>query len=95
MPDQQRPEQRQDHEALAEATAAGLPAVVGDVIEGDTGGYHHYADRDQVSGWLSDAGLELVDEEEEWLGGYGYRHLFLRSATRSDAGAAADDNPLV
>jgi len=36
-----------------------------------------------------------VDEEEEWLGGYGYRHLFLRSATRSDAGAAADDNPLV
>jgi 2-polyprenyl-3-methyl-5-hydroxy-6-metoxy-1,4-benzoquinol methylase len=67
-------------EAFAWATAAGLPTVLGEVIEGDTGGYHHYADPDQVSRWLTEAGLELVDEGEEWLDGYGYRHLFLRTA---------------
>jgi ubiquinone/menaquinone biosynthesis C-methylase UbiE len=75
-------EPRDLDEGLAEASAAGLPAVVGEVIEGDTGGYHHYADRDQVARWLADAGLELVDEEEEWLDGYGYRHLFLRTSIR-------------
>jgi hypothetical protein len=35
-----------------------------------------------VSRWLTEAGLELVDEEEEWLDGYGYRHLFLRTSIR-------------
>jgi len=69
-------------EALAEMAAAGLPAVRGEVIAGDTGGYHHYADPDQVDLWLAEAGLELVDEAEEWLDGYGYRHLFLRTAIR-------------
>jgi ubiquinone/menaquinone biosynthesis C-methylase UbiE len=73
-------EQRVLDEAFAWATAAGLPAVPGEVIEDDTGGYHHYADRDQVSRWLDNAGLELIDEEEEWLDGYGYRHLFLRAS---------------
>jgi hypothetical protein len=33
-----------------------------------------------VSGWLADAGLQVVDEEHEWLDGYGYRHLFLRTS---------------
>jgi ubiquinone/menaquinone biosynthesis C-methylase UbiE len=69
-------------EALAASTAARLPAVHGEVIAGDTGGYHYYADRDQVSRWLSEAGLELLDEEAEELDGYGYRHLFLRAPIR-------------
>jgi ubiquinone/menaquinone biosynthesis C-methylase UbiE len=73
-------EQREIDEAFAEATAAGLPVVLGEMIAGDTGGYHHYADRDRVSGWLADAGLQVVDEEDEWLDGYGYRHLFLRTS---------------
>jgi 2-polyprenyl-3-methyl-5-hydroxy-6-metoxy-1,4-benzoquinol methylase len=66
-------------EGLAEASAAGLPAVFGEVIEDDTGGYHHYADPGEVDRWLAEAGLELVDEGEEWLDGYGYRHVFLRT----------------
>jgi ubiquinone/menaquinone biosynthesis C-methylase UbiE len=69
-------------DAMAEMIAAGIPAVHGEVIAGDTGGYHHYPDSDQVDLWLAEAGLELVDEEEEWLEGYGYRHLFLRAAIR-------------
>jgi len=69
-------------EAFEEATAEGLPVVFGEVIAGDTGGYHHYADRERVSGWLADAGLQVVDEEDEWLEGYGYRHLFLRTPIR-------------
>jgi ubiquinone/menaquinone biosynthesis C-methylase UbiE len=73
-------ERDQIEEAFAEASAAGLPVVLGEVIVGDTGGYHHYAERDRVSGWLADAGLQVVDEEDEWLDGYGYRHLFLRTS---------------
>jgi ubiquinone/menaquinone biosynthesis C-methylase UbiE len=67
-------------EALAATTAAGLPAVHGEVISADTGGYHHYADRDRVDLWLTEAGLEQIDGAEEWLDGYGYRHLFLRTS---------------
>ena len=65
--------------AFETAKAAGLPAVYGEVIEGDTAGYHFYADRDRIRGWLADAGLEVVDEADEWLDGYGYRHLLLRT----------------
>jgi ubiquinone/menaquinone biosynthesis C-methylase UbiE len=75
-------EPSQVDDALAEMTAAGLPAVHGEVIDGDTGGYHHYADLDQVDRWLHEAGLEQIDEAEEWLDGYGYRHLFLRAPIR-------------
>jgi ubiquinone/menaquinone biosynthesis C-methylase UbiE len=73
-------EQRELAEALEDSASAGLPAVFGEVIAGDTGGYHHYADRDDVSRWRNEAGLELIDESEEWLDGYGYRHLFLRTS---------------
>jgi ubiquinone/menaquinone biosynthesis C-methylase UbiE len=75
-------ERRVIEEAFEEATAEGLPVVFGEVIAGDTGGYHHYAERERVSGWLADAGLQVVDEEDEWLEGYGYRHLFLRTPIR-------------
>jgi ubiquinone/menaquinone biosynthesis C-methylase UbiE len=74
------PEELDD--AFAEMSAAGLPAVHGEVIAGDTGGYHHYPNRDQVDRWLTDVGLEQIDEAEERLDGYGYRHLFLRTPIR-------------
>ena len=64
--------------AFGQTTAAGLPAVYGEVVEGDTAGYHFYADRTRIRGWLADAGLEVVDEADEWLDGYGYHHLLLR-----------------
>jgi 2-polyprenyl-3-methyl-5-hydroxy-6-metoxy-1,4-benzoquinol methylase len=70
---------REVDQAFAELTAADAPAVRGEVVAGDTGGYHFYPDRDRVGGWLADAGLEIVEDTDEWLGGYGYRHLLLRT----------------
>ncbi len=66
-------------QAFAELTAADAPAVRGEVVAGDTGGYHFYPDRDRVGGWLADAGLEIVEDTDEWLDGYGYRHLLVRT----------------
>ena len=62
----------------AVARANRWPAVHGEVIEGDTAGYHYYPGRERVMGWLEAEGLEVVDEafdqEEDW----GYRHLLVR-----------------
>ena len=65
--------------AFAEATAAGLPAVYGEGVGQDTGGYHYYADHQQVQGWLAEAGFEVIEEADEPLEGYGYHHLILRA----------------
>ena len=54
-----------------------LPAVRGEVIEGDVAGYHYYPDRDLVRGWLVDEGLSVLDEATEPQDGWGYWHLFL------------------
>lgn len=58
------------------------PAVHGEVIEGDTAGYHYYPGRDRVDAWLDAAGLtvvaETVDREDAWA----YRHLLLRAPIR-------------
>lgn len=59
--------------------AAGVPAVRGEVVEGDVAGYHFYPDRDRVASWLADAGLEIVADEDEAFGGWSYRHLLLRT----------------
>lgn len=65
--------------AFAEATAAGLPAVHGEVIEGDTAGYHYYPHPEQVAAWLDAEGLDVVSEGYDQEDGWGYRHLLLRS----------------
>jgi 2-polyprenyl-3-methyl-5-hydroxy-6-metoxy-1,4-benzoquinol methylase len=65
--------------ALAEAQAAGLPAVPGEDVGEDTGGYHYYPGRERIDRWLSEAELEIVDDEDEWLGDYGYHHLLIRT----------------
>jgi hypothetical protein len=52
--------------------------VRGEHVGPETGGYHYYPDRHQVRAWLDQTGLEIVDEADEWLDGYGYRHLLLR-----------------
>jgi ubiquinone/menaquinone biosynthesis C-methylase UbiE len=64
-------------QVLAEATAAGVPAVHGEVVAGDTAGYHYYPDRDLVRRWLVDAGFDVVDDADEWQDDYGYHHLLL------------------
>ncbi len=72
------PDPRIDH-AFAEMTARGWPVVRGEVVEGDTGGYHYYPGRQLVDAWLADAGFELVDEGYNQGEGYGYRHLLMRT----------------
>jgi SAM-dependent methyltransferase len=66
-------------EAFAELTARRLPAVRGEVIEGDVAGYHYYPGRDRVLRWLAEEGLEIVAEGFDQEDGWGYRHLLLRS----------------
>jgi ubiquinone/menaquinone biosynthesis C-methylase UbiE len=67
-------------EAFAKLMARRLPAVHGEIIEGDVAGYHYYPGRYQVIGWFSTAGLQVIDEgfsqEDDW----GYRHFLLQKA---------------
>ena len=65
-------------EAFADATAAGLPAVRGEIVTGDTAGYHYYPGRERVYGWLASEGLEVVEEGYNSGNGYGYHHLLVR-----------------
>jgi ubiquinone/menaquinone biosynthesis C-methylase UbiE len=66
--------------AQADATAAGLPVVPGEMTA-EGAGYHHYPSREQVGGWLEEAGLAVVAEDVSDEGdGYGYLHLLTRPA---------------
>ena len=69
--------------------AAGSPTVFGEVIEGDTAGYHFYPDPERADRWLADAGFQPIEQADEWLDGYGYRHLLLESGrdTRPQTGS--------
>ena len=66
--------------AFAELSARGVPAVRGEIVEGDVAGYHYYPGQEQVRRWLSDAGLEIVDEGFNQEDGWGYRHYLVRDA---------------
>jgi len=65
--------------AFEGAEGTGTPIVLGEVIDGDVAGYHFYPTQEQLTGWLADAGLEVIDEADEWLDGYGYHHLLTRT----------------
>jgi SAM-dependent methyltransferase len=67
-------------EAFTTLTRCGLPAVLGEVIDGDVAGYHYYPSRDQVAGWLHAARLQVIDEGFSQEEGWGYRHFLLQSA---------------
>ena len=58
----------------------GLPAVRGEVIDGDTAGYHYYPGRDRVREWLTAEGLELLDEATDQEDGWAYWHLFVMAS---------------
>jgi SAM-dependent methyltransferase len=64
--------------AFADLQAAGVPSVLGEVIEGDTAGYHYYPGRERVAGWLAAEGLTLVDDATSDHDGWSYWHLLLR-----------------
>jgi ubiquinone/menaquinone biosynthesis C-methylase UbiE len=65
--------------AFEKQSAQGLPTLHGDVIEGDTAGYHYYPGRDQALRWLDEAWLEVVSEDFDQQEGWGYRHLLTRA----------------
>jgi SAM-dependent methyltransferase len=69
--------------AFAALTARGLPAVRGEMVEGDVAGYHYYPGRDQVIRWLDAAQLAVVDEGFSQEADWGYRHFLLRPGDRS------------
>lgn len=60
-------------DAFVAARRRGEPVVDGEDL-GPHGGYHYFPGREQVLGWLADAGLERIDETE----GDFYWHLLLR-----------------
>ncbi len=64
--------------AFRDLCGQGLPAVRGEVIEGDVAGYHYYPGRARVLGWLAEAGLTVTAEDYTPADGWGYRHLLLR-----------------
>jgi hypothetical protein len=64
--------------AHADALGRGMPAVPGESVGEETGGYHFFPSVSQVSGWLTDAGLGIVDDETDMAyDDWGYRHLLL------------------
>jgi ubiquinone/menaquinone biosynthesis C-methylase UbiE len=69
-------------EAFAVLTRRGLPAVRGEVIDGDVAGYHYYPGRDRVTDWFKAAGLQTIDEGFRQEDGWGYRHFLLQSTTQ-------------
>jgi ubiquinone/menaquinone biosynthesis C-methylase UbiE len=74
-------DQREIDDAFADLTERGLPAVHGEVIEGDVAGYHYYPGRDRVLGWFEAEGLTVVDEGYNQEDGWGYRHFLLRNGS--------------
>jgi hypothetical protein len=75
-----------EHQALL---ARGLPAVPGEIINGDVAGYHYYPNRDQVIEWITKAELSLVDEAYHQEDGWGYRHLLLHRPHTEEVGRAS------
>jgi len=55
------------------------PSILGEVVEGDTAGYHYYPSRGRALGWISAAGFTVVVEEASREQTWGYRHLLLRA----------------
>src|SRR5512141_654080 len=64
--------------AFDRLAAAGVPAVRGEVVEGDVAGYHYYPGRERALRWLVGAGLERLAEAVDQQEGWRYRHLLLR-----------------
>jgi cyclopropane fatty-acyl-phospholipid synthase-like methyltransferase len=64
--------------AFEAARRAGWPAVRGEVVEGDTAGYHYYPGRERVLEWLAAAPLTIEDETVSQHDGWAYRHFLLR-----------------
>jgi cyclopropane fatty-acyl-phospholipid synthase-like methyltransferase len=65
-------------QAFEALSGRGLPAVRGEVVEGDVAGYHYYPGRERVRGWVANARLDVIDEDYSATDDWGYRHFLLR-----------------
>jgi cyclopropane fatty-acyl-phospholipid synthase-like methyltransferase len=65
--------------AFESLCARGLPAVRGELVEGDVAGYHYYPGREQAVAWITHEGLTIVDEAFRRENGWGYRHFLLHT----------------
>lgn len=76
-------DQSQIDQAFEALSERGLPAVPGEVMEGDVAGYHYYPGRERVVDWFRAEAWTIVDEGFKQEDGWGYRHFLLRSGTTS------------
>ena len=53
------------HRALTDALAKGLPAVRGEDVGEDTGGYHFYPADEQIREWLDAARMQIVEDRTD------------------------------
>jgi SAM-dependent methyltransferase len=74
--------------AFASLSRSQLPAVRGEVTEGDVAGYHFYPGRQQVLTWFGAEDLEVLDEAYNEEDGWGYRHFLLRDTLSAKLVAA-------
>jgi hypothetical protein len=65
--------------AFESAQSTRMPAVRGEVVEGDTAGYHFCPGRDRVRSWLAEQRLEIVAEATDHETDWGYWHLLPRT----------------
>ena len=70
-------EQAEIDQAFQSLSAWGLPAVRGEIVEGDVAGYHYYPGREQAVEWFEREGLAILDEDFRREDGWGYRHFLL------------------
>jgi ubiquinone/menaquinone biosynthesis C-methylase UbiE len=66
-------------QAFESLAAHGLPAVRGEIVEGDVAGYHYYPGREQAVLWFTREGLTIADEGFRRENGWGYRHFLLHT----------------
>ncbi len=72
-------EEAEIEHAFETLSGRGVPAVRGEVVEGDVANYHYYPGRQRAVDWFAAEGLAIVDEGFKQEDGWGYRHFLLRS----------------
>lgn len=71
-------DEREIAEVFEQAAAQGLPVVPGEHFHRG-GGYHYYPQIQQVTTWVSDAGLRVIEDGRSSGDGYGYYHVLARA----------------